>query len=195
MWKSFWKKLSPHSASDNTHWRKSLNKCNECFCRLSHLIQHQRTHSGENPTSGGVGKASAGAHLAQHQRTHTGEKPYECNECAGEASVRDLISLNTHVSTRGRDPTSVMSGKNFSQNSDSVRHRRAHREKPYHCNECGENFSRISIWFSTREPTLGKSHMNVMPVGASAGALTSSHTRKFTLERSPTSAMSVGEAL
>lgn len=74
-----------------------------------------------------------------------------------------------------------------------MRHRRAHTgEKPYHCNECGENFSRIPSLVQHQRTHTGEKPYECNACGKSlAGALTSSHTRKFTLERSPTSAMSV----
>ncbi|KAF4012273.1 hypothetical protein G4228_004326, partial [Cervus hanglu yarkandensis] len=98
------------------------HKCSECgkaFIYNSHLIIHQRIHSGEKiyKYSDCGEMFNQSSNLIQHQRIHTGEKPYKCYAC----------------------------GKSFRWSAHLVQHQRIHLgEKPNKCNECGKAFSQSS---------------------------------------------------
>ncbi|XP_021093837.1 zinc finger protein 18 isoform X5 [Heterocephalus glaber] len=133
--------------------------CGKTFYRISQLVFHQRTHTGETYFQCPICKKAflRSSDFVKHQRTHTGEKPCKCDYCGKGFS--DFSGLRHHekIHTGEKPYKCPICEKSFIQRSNFNRHQRVHTgEKPYKCSHCGKSFSWSSSLDKHQRSHLGK---------------------------------------
>ena len=148
------------------------NQCNYMTQKKPNLVNHSRTHSGEQPfhcelcdqkfgqssslkshlLSHKQGKfeckecdykATLKHHLVRHLLTHSGVKPHKCDSCEFSAAIKGSLIVHQRLHSGEKPYSCTRCSYKAVQSSTLTQHMRKHTgAKPYACSECSYQAAR-----------------------------------------------------
>ncbi|XP_034275732.1 zinc finger protein 572-like [Pantherophis guttatus] len=102
--------------------------CTKSFSQRSDLVRHERTHAGVKLyRSTQCGKSfSESSHLIRHQLIHSGEKTFKCNVCGKRYGDSSYLTVHQRAHPGARPYRCARCGKSFGRSSTLIRHQRVH---------------------------------------------------------------------
>uniref|UniRef100_A0A8C3VWN1 Krueppel-like factor 17 n=1 Tax=Catagonus wagneri TaxID=51154 RepID=A0A8C3VWN1_9CETA len=103
------KRASGRSSPVSRPYRCEYENCGKAYTKRSHLVSHQRKHTGERPYKctweACTWSFFRSDELGRHTRIHTRYRPYKCDECGRQFMRSD--HLRQHQRTHMRMPIST----------------------------------------------------------------------------------------